>query len=60
MKVNVMTYKKLMEKYPDMKDDLEELQEDKNTGLNYNRLACLLLGIFFTIMFYHFGGLCYV
>lgn len=57
-----MTFKKMIEKYPEMKEDIEELKEDKNTGLNYNRLLFFTLGIVVTVIYYYFKviGDCHV
>jgi len=56
-----MTFKKLVEKYPEMKNDIDELKEDKNTGLNYNRLLFFALGCITMLVYniFKIGG-CHV
>ena len=40
-----MTYKKLIEKYPNAKTDIELLQYDKNVGVQYNRIFFFCIGM---------------
>lgn len=51
-----MTYKKLIEKYPAMKNDIEQLQEDKNVGVQYNRIFFFVLGVMTTVIIYWIKG----
>jgi hypothetical protein len=42
----VLTYRYLEDKYPALRDEIEELKHDKNLGLNYNRIFFFGLGMF--------------
>ena len=56
MVLEIVTYKELMIKYPNAKEDLERLQQSKNQGLTGTRILCFLLGMGFMyiLCFYFF------
>ena len=49
--MNVITYQDLIIKYPQMKEDIEELRESKKIQVNYNRIAFFGLGLIVMFIF---------
>ena len=43
--IKIITYKEIMEKYPEAAEDIKLLQESKNTGLTYFKLMYFSIGI---------------
>jgi len=52
--IEVITYKEIIEKYPEAATDIKRLQDSKNAALTYYKICYYALGMFIGLLLGYF------